>query len=335
MTASQPDIFAESVCLGCGCKKMCLMTSGVPAPGDGGAIVLYKTAALGRTEDGLCWGVAAAPDDVASSPDDVARAPDDGERPGASSQLGLCEDCRTPRAGICTACKQTFVDLKAHMREVHPIAAGARERLLGSPEPAYPGGGLRPGEAKELQEVGREVASSGGLGLSWPQAAGLARNLLTSAGMSPRIIRRALEDATYEEISSIIAAESKPLVVSACEITTHDFDSELERAWAAELSEMQLRGDVCGWRYHPFILLLTGSETSQHSAGSLKYTPDFLVVGQDRVLEIHEVKGMPKNERDTRTRLTMARELLPFFRYCWVTRDKKNPRGGFKVETLT
>lgn len=97
------------------------------------------------------------------------------------------------------------------------------------------------------------------------------------------------------------------------------FDSQLEHARSQYLWGLQLAGNVRGYAYHPFTV---------HLAKGLTYTPDFLVWWDDGLSTIEEVKGSlkQKNARDSLTRLKMAADKLPMFRWMLITRVRQEWR---------
>ena|GEM_PF-913143 len=60
------------------------------------------------------------------------------------------------------------------------------------------------------------------------------------------------------------------------------------------------------------------------------YTPDFAVIGNDGMLELHEVKG-PYVRDDARVKFQAATQLYPGFRWVWAQRRKG---GQWKIETF-
>ncbi len=59
------------------------------------------------------------------------------------------------------------------------------------------------------------------------------------------------------------------------------------------------------------------------------YTPDFLVLASDGLLECHEVKGFWQD--DARVKIKVAAEKFPF-RFVAVKKESKKDGGGWTVE---
>jgi hypothetical protein len=115
-------------------------------------------------------------------------------------------------------------------------------------------------------------------------------------------------------------------------VSTDGFDSNLERAFDAELRARGFEVRPHGWTFH--------------LPGSVDYTPDFVAwsgarpiyiltayrIGKQRNnhlkhlsgMMVYEVKGSMKqhNARDSRTRFKVAAGLYPQLTFVWVTRDR-------------
>jgi hypothetical protein len=89
------------------------------------------------------------------------------------------------------------------------------------------------------------------------------------------------------------------------------YASRLEADYASRLKLLRLGGEIQTWRYEAVRLRL---------AKKTFYNPDFLVVRNDGSLELHEVKGRPRE--DSRVKWKVAAEMYPFFRWFWVTRRR-------------
>jgi hypothetical protein len=87
------------------------------------------------------------------------------------------------------------------------------------------------------------------------------------------------------------------------------FDSQLERAFDAELRARGYEVRPHGWTFH--------------LPGGVDYTPDFIAWCKCSMW-VFEVKGSMKapNARDSRTRFKIAAGLYPCFIFIWVTRDR-------------
>jgi hypothetical protein len=86
--------------------------------------------------------------------------------------------------------------------------------------------------------------------------------------------------------------------------------NKLEAAYAMELHIKLTYGDIRSFKYEAIKFRL---------ADKTFYTPDFMVVAADDVLELHEVKGFW--EDDARVKIKVFAEMFPF-RVKAVTRVK-------------
>ena len=98
--------------------------------------------------------------------------------------------------------------------------------------------------------------------------------------------------------------------------------NKTEARYAQELQLMQRAGLI---RWHGFEAL------KLRLADNTFYTPDFAVVAQDGVLEMHEVKGFW--EDDARVKIKVAASLFPF-RFVAVRAIPKRKGGGWEREEL-
>lgn len=67
------------------------------------------------------------------------------------------------------------------------------------------------------------------------------------------------------------------------------------------LEHRRLAGEIQMWLFESTKLIL---------APKLTYTPDFLVINADSILEFHEVKGFWRD--DAKVKVKMAKEKFPF-----------------------
>lgn len=65
-------------------------------------------------------------------------------------------------------------------------------------------------------------------------------------------------------------------------------------------------------------------------ADDLRYTPDFLVIAEDHVVELHETKGFWRE--DAKLKIRMAARLFPWFRFKAFRKLPKAQGGGWAVE---
>jgi hypothetical protein len=89
--------------------------------------------------------------------------------------------------------------------------------------------------------------------------------------------------------------------------------NKLETDYADHLALKKAAGHIVDFRYEAVKIRL---------ADNTYYTADFLVIADDWVVELHEVKGYW--EDDARVKTKVAAEMYPWFRFVGVTRPKKN-----------
>ena len=94
--------------------------------------------------------------------------------------------------------------------------------------------------------------------------------------------------------------------------------NKTEMAYAAVLEGLKRAGQVLWYRFEGLKLRL---------ADNTFYTPDFAVMRDDGVMEIHEVKGFWQD--DARVKIKVAAEMYPF-RFFAV----KAKRGGWEYEVF-
>ena len=97
-----------------------------------------------------------------------------------------------------------------------------------------------------------------------------------------------------------------------------------EQAYAdGVLEPLKRTGEIVAYWFEQFTFKL---------ADDLRYTPDFVVMLPNGILEVHEVKGEFIRE-DAKIKLKMAAQVMPFlFKLC-VKRSKKNG-GGWKIDPV-
>lgn len=96
--------------------------------------------------------------------------------------------------------------------------------------------------------------------------------------------------------------------------------NKTEAAYAEHLRLQQIAGAVLWHRFEGVKLRL---------ADNTFYTPDFAVMADDGVLELHEVKGFWTD--DARVKIKVAAEMYPF-RFRAVKHLPKKSGGGWDVE---
>lgn len=116
----------------------------------------------------------------------------------------------------------------------------------------------------------------------------------------------ALKQNEHQALSPALAAEPRE----------PKWKSKLEREYFFYLRDKLRHGEILHFAYEPVSLKLAPT------AGVLKeawYTPDFLVVGLDRVVEMHETKGHMREA--ARVRLLVAAAQHPYYRFRLVKKD--------------
>jgi len=96
--------------------------------------------------------------------------------------------------------------------------------------------------------------------------------------------------------------------------------NKTERAYRDHLALRELAGEIQGFRFEGLKLRL---------ADSTFYSPDFLVILADGLVELHEVKG--HWEDDARVKFKVAQEQFPWLQLVAVKRAKG---GGWQFERL-
>lgn len=97
----------------------------------------------------------------------------------------------------------------------------------------------------------------------------------------------------------------------------HEKMNSLESSYARYLEGLKQAGEILFWKYEPFALKLADRTT---------YTPDFIVVGKNQEIEIHETKGYWRE--DARVKIKCACAAFPIFTFIGVQRQK----GGWIYE---
>jgi hypothetical protein len=77
--------------------------------------------------------------------------------------------------------------------------------------------------------------------------------------------------------------------------------NKLERRWSEQLDVAKATGTVLAWWYERVTFKL---------AHDTRYTPDFMVLAHDGVIELHETKGFMRD--DAHVKLKLCAELFPF-----------------------
>lgn len=98
--------------------------------------------------------------------------------------------------------------------------------------------------------------------------------------------------------------------------------NKTEAAYEQLLKEYLFGGLIRWYRFEGVKLRL---------ADNTFYTPDFAVISEDGVIEMHEVKGFWRD--DARVKIKVAAEQYPF-RFFIVKAKAKRDGGGFDVEPI-
>jgi len=99
--------------------------------------------------------------------------------------------------------------------------------------------------------------------------------------------------------------------------------NDLEAEYAALLDARVARGELFGYQFEAVKLFL---------AEKTWYTPDFLVLLADGLLEFHEVKGYW--QEDARVKFKVVAEQFAWARFVAVTRRPKKAGGGWNEERM-
>lgn len=99
--------------------------------------------------------------------------------------------------------------------------------------------------------------------------------------------------------------------------------NKTETAYSEHLECLRASGAIKAWYFEPMTLNLShGNKCS--------YTPDFMVVREDDVLEFHEVKGFW--QEDARVKIKTAAELFPF---VFIAATRKSAKSDWQFERFT
>lgn len=101
-----------------------------------------------------------------------------------------------------------------------------------------------------------------------------------------------------------MARDFKAVVRSVDMIDPHGAMNKSEYAYAVRLEAMKRAGVILDWQYESVRLVL---------ADRTSYTPDFLVITAECLLELHEIKGFW--EEDARAKYKIARHQFPYFTF--------------------
>lgn len=96
--------------------------------------------------------------------------------------------------------------------------------------------------------------------------------------------------------------------------------NKLEQRYAGHLEQRRLAGEVLWWAYEAVTFRL---------AKDTRYTPDFVLLLADGLVEFRETKGYWRD--DAKVKIKVAAALFPF-RFVAVTAASKKDGGGWKEE---
>lgn len=99
--------------------------------------------------------------------------------------------------------------------------------------------------------------------------------------------------------------------------------NDTETAYADELQLRKLAGEVIEWQFESMTLKL---------AKDCRYTPDFLVVLADGIIEMVDAKGGGPMDEKSRVKCKCAAEKFPWFRFVICQRQSKKDGRGWKRE---
>lgn len=95
--------------------------------------------------------------------------------------------------------------------------------------------------------------------------------------------------------------------------------NKTEALYASHLDKLQAAGDIAAWWFEVVTFRI---------APDCRYTPDFLVMMPDGIIEVHEVKGFW--EDDALVKIKVAAQMFPF-RFVAIHSVAKKDGGGWKV----
>ena len=132
-----------------------------------------------------------------------------------------------------------------------------------------------------------------------------------------KAIQQAEANQVSPEVQNKIIADIGPAKAVKRSYVFPDGMNKTEMRYAYHLNDLQLAGKVLTWMFEPFSLRL---------AKKTFYRPDFMVVTDERLIEIHEVKG--HWEDDARVKIKVAAKHFPMFKFKAI----KSENNGWKIE---
>ena len=100
--------------------------------------------------------------------------------------------------------------------------------------------------------------------------------------------------------------------------------NKTEARYQLHLEARQLAGEVASFAFEPLKLRL---------ADRTYYTPDFMVILPDGLIEFHDVKGGPI-EDDAAVKLKVVAELRPEFAFFIARERPRRDGGGWEVKEV-
>lgn len=120
---------------------------------------------------------------------------------------------------------------------------------------------------------------------------------------------------TEEDVARILGKRTAVAIPSPSRAKARKRQAQMnkyEQRYGQELALRKAAGEIQEYRFEPFKMRL---------ADNTFYTPDFLVLAADSVLEVHEVKGFWRE--DARVKWKVAAEQFDWFRFYAATWEKK------------
>ncbi len=100
--------------------------------------------------------------------------------------------------------------------------------------------------------------------------------------------------------------------------------NKTEQRYADRLVCLKRAGEIVEWRFEPLKLRL-GEDWKT------TYTPDFMVITNELIIELHDVKGGGGWEEDARVKVKTAAAMFPEFTFVGMTWH----RGEWKTEIIS
>lgn len=144
--------------------------------------------------------------------------------------------------------------------------------------------------------------------------------------MSPRISLESLPDRARKQAEAQIESDRVSVIVNEIEkgramaalsakasASEDTGENKTERRYREHLESLKRSGVILDYSPHDAVTLKLARDT--------RYTPDFMVIGDQGVIEFHEVKGFWRD--DARVKIKVAARLFPWFTFKSVSWKKK------------